>query len=184
MYLLNFGMWEMSEFWDGGSLSPEWNDNMRTPSGIQTNNILGYNLFNSYFAPVLTKPSFVTLRNIFQNNGGGVSGYFADDCITPTPTPTPSVTTTVTPSISVSPTPSSSVVSSSVWQLRRIIDPSVNCNIDTSIIYRAYNTLSAVSSEYIKDTDGFCYLVVNESPGTVNITMSAGPYIVCSSCLT
>jgi hypothetical protein len=44
--------------------------------------------------------------------------------------------------------------------------------------------LSAVSSEYIKDTDGFCYLVVNESPGTVNITMSAGPYIVCSSCLT
>ena len=68
--LLNFGMWEMSEFWDGGSLSPEWNDNMRTPSGIQTNNILGYNLFNSYFAPVLTKPSFVTLRNIFQNNGG------------------------------------------------------------------------------------------------------------------
>ena len=95
MYLLNFGMWEMSEFWDGGSLSPEWNDNMRTPSGIQTNNILGYNLFNSYFAPVLTKPSFVTLRNIFQNNGGGVSGYFADDCITPTPTP--SVTSSITP---------------------------------------------------------------------------------------
>ena len=94
MYLLNFGMWEMSEFWDGGSLSPEWNDNMRTPSGIQTNNILGYNLFNSYFAPVLTKPSFVTLRNIFQNNGGGVSGYFADDCITPTPTPTPTNTST------------------------------------------------------------------------------------------
>jgi hypothetical protein len=98
MYLLNFGMWEMSEFWDGGSLSPEWNDNMRTPSGIQTNNILGYNLFNSYFAPVLTKPSFVTLRNIFQDNGGGVSGYFADDCITPTPTITPSVTPSVTPS--------------------------------------------------------------------------------------
>ena len=105
-------------------------------------------------------------------------------CPTPTPTPTPSVTTTVTPSISVSPTPSSSVVSSSVWQLRRIIDPSVNCNIDTSIIYRANNTLGAVSSEYIKGTDGFCYLVVSESPGTVNITMSAGPYIVCSSCLT
>ena len=88
MYLLNWGMWEMSEFWAGGSLSPEWNDNMRTPSGIQINNILGYNLFNSYFAPVLTKPSFVTLRNIFQDNHGGVSGYVADDCITPTPTPT------------------------------------------------------------------------------------------------
>ena len=81
---------------------------MRTPSGIQTNNILGYNLFKSYFAPVLTKPSFVTLRNIFQDNGGGVSGYFADDCITPTPTPQPTNTSTptVTPSITVSVTPS------------------------------------------------------------------------------
>jgi hypothetical protein len=108
MYLLNWSMWEMSEFWAGGSLSPEWNDNMRTPSGIQTNNILGYNLFNSYFAPVLTKPSFVTLRNIFQDNHGGVSGYFADDCITPTPTPTqtPQVTSTPTPSVTSSVTPS------------------------------------------------------------------------------
>jgi hypothetical protein len=104
MYLLNFGMWEMSEFWEGGSLSPEWNDNMRTPSGIQTNNILGYNLFNSYFAPVLTKPSFVTLRNIFQDNHGGVSGYVADDCITPTPTPTP--TPSITPTNTITPTPS------------------------------------------------------------------------------
>jgi hypothetical protein len=77
---------------------------MRTPSGIQTNNILGYNLFNSYFAPVLTKPSFVTLRNIFQDNGGGVSGYFADDCITPTPTPTPSPTVTETPQPTATPT--------------------------------------------------------------------------------
>jgi len=100
MYLLNFGMWEMSEFWDGGSLSPEWNDSMRTPSGIQTNNISGYTLFNNYFAPVLTKPSFTTLRNIFQNNGGGSSGYVADDCVTPTPTPTSSVTPTITPSTS------------------------------------------------------------------------------------
>ena len=99
MYLLNFGMWEMSEFWDGGSLSPEWNDNMRTPSGIQTNNISGYTLFNNYFAPVLTKPSFTTLRNIFQDNGGGSSGYVADDCVTPTPTPTQSVTPTVTPTV-------------------------------------------------------------------------------------
>jgi hypothetical protein len=82
---------------------------MRTPSGIQTNNILGYNLFNSYFAPVLTKPSFVTLRNIFQDNGGGVSGYFADDCITPTPTPTVTPTNTITPTVTptntVTPTP-------------------------------------------------------------------------------
>ena len=27
-YLLTYGMWEFSEFWDGGSLSPEWNDNV------------------------------------------------------------------------------------------------------------------------------------------------------------
>ncbi len=113
MYLLNFGMWEMSEFWDGGSLSPEWNDNMRTPSGIQTNNILGYTLFNDYFTPVLTKPSFTTLRNIFQNNGGGSSGYVADDCITPTPTPTvdpvPKLDPTPIPTSTPNPTPTSTV---------------------------------------------------------------------------
>ena len=178
MYLLNWGMWEMSEFWAGGSLSPEWNDNMRTPSGIQTNNILGYNLFNSYFAPVLSKPSFVTMRNIFQDNHGGVSGYVADDCITPTP----SVTQSITPTPTITPTPSSSVSSSSVWQLRRI-DNFNDCSIDTTV-YRAINTLGAVSSNYILGTDGFCYLVVNESPGDVTVTMGAGPYIECSSCLT
>ena len=58
MYLLNWGMWEMSEFWDGESLSPEWSDDMRTVSGIQTNNPLGYALFNSYFNKVLSKPNF------------------------------------------------------------------------------------------------------------------------------
>jgi hypothetical protein len=79
-YLLNWGMWEMSTFWDGGSLAPEWNDIMRTPSGIQANNLLGYTLFNDYFAPVLSKPSFTTLRTIFQDNDGGVSGYVPKSC--------------------------------------------------------------------------------------------------------
>lgn len=78
MYLLNWGMWEMSEFWDGESLSPEWSDDMRTVSGIQTNNPLGYALFNSYFNKVLSKPNFSTLKNIFQGNDIGISGYVQD----------------------------------------------------------------------------------------------------------
>jgi len=75
MYLLNWGMWEMSVFWAGGSLAPEWNDLMRTPAGILANNPLGYALFNTYFAPVLSKPNFATLNSIFQDNDQGLSGY-------------------------------------------------------------------------------------------------------------
>ena len=107
----------------------------------------------------------------------GVSGYVADDCITPTP----SVTQSITPTPTITPTPSSSVVSSSVWQMRRISDFG-DCSIDGTV-YRANNTLGATSADYIKGTDGFCYLVINESPGTVDVTMSEGPYTECSSCL-
>jgi hypothetical protein len=79
LYLLNFGMWEYGqEFWENGSLAPEWNDNARTPSGIQQNNPLGYALFNSYIKPVLSKPSLTDLRTIFQDNDGGTSGYVSD----------------------------------------------------------------------------------------------------------
>ena len=74
-YLLTFGMWEFSEFWEGGSLSPEWNDNARTPSGILANNPLGYELYNTYFKPVISIPSKATLREIFQDNDQGDSGY-------------------------------------------------------------------------------------------------------------
>ena len=77
-YLLTYGMWEFSEFWDGGSLSPEWNDNARTPSGILANNPLGYALYNKYFAPVISKPSKEVLRTIFQDNDQGESGYIPD----------------------------------------------------------------------------------------------------------
>ena len=77
-YLLTFGMWEFSEFWEGGSISPEWNDNVRTSEGIQENNPLGFALYNKYFAPVIAKPSKVTLRTIFQDNDEGDSGYIAD----------------------------------------------------------------------------------------------------------
>ena len=75
MYLLNWGMWEMSQFWDGGSLAPEWNDNVRTVAGILSNNPLGHALFNTYFAPVLSKPNFATMQSIFQDADAGVSGY-------------------------------------------------------------------------------------------------------------
>ena len=79
LYLLNFGMWEYGqEFWENGSLAPEWDDKARTPSGVQQYNPLGYALFNNYLNPVLSKPSLSDLRTIFQDNNMGVSGYEAD----------------------------------------------------------------------------------------------------------
>ena len=77
-YLLTFGMWEYSEFWEGGSLSPEWNDNARTPEGVLANNPLGYELYNTYFKPVISIPSKATLREIFQDGDQGESGYIVD----------------------------------------------------------------------------------------------------------
>ena len=87
LYLLNFCMFDYSTLWDGNSLAPEWNDAMRTPAGIQSNNPLGYALHNSYIAPVISKPTLVTIRSIFQDgdtgNPGdaGSSGYVADAAI-------------------------------------------------------------------------------------------------------
>jgi len=77
-YLLTYGMWEFSEFWEGGSLSPEWNDNARTPEGVLANNPLGYELYNTYFKPVISKPSKDTLREIFQDGDQGESGYIVE----------------------------------------------------------------------------------------------------------
>ena len=77
MYLLNWSMWDMSEFWDGGSLSPEWSDTLKTPAGIRTNNPQGYQLFKKYFMPVLSKPSFTTLKSIFKDNDQGNENYLA-----------------------------------------------------------------------------------------------------------
>ena len=79
LYLLNFGMWEYGqEFWENGTLAPEWNDNARTPAGVQQNNPLGFALFNNYLKPVLSKPTLSDLRSVFQDNDGGVSGYVSD----------------------------------------------------------------------------------------------------------
>jgi len=81
LYLLNFCMFEYTSLWDGGSLSPEWSDSMRTAAGIQSNNPLGYALHNTYIAPVISKPSLATIRSIFQDGDtgdptvAGASGY-------------------------------------------------------------------------------------------------------------
>jgi hypothetical protein len=101
LYLLNFCMFEYSTLWEGGSLAPEWTDDMRTQAGIQTNNPLGYALHNTYIAPVISKPSLATIRTMFTNGDtgnpadGGPSGYV------PTPLPKPVIQTTVKPATSV-----------------------------------------------------------------------------------
>ena len=75
MYLLNWSMWDMSTFWDGGSLAPEWDDTLKTPAGMLANNPLGHDLFKLYFEPVLSKPDFTLLRNIWQDADAGASYY-------------------------------------------------------------------------------------------------------------
>lgn len=87
LYLLNFCMFDYSTLWDGNSLAPEWTDDMRTPAGILANNPLGYALFNTHIADVISKPSLTTIRSIFQDGDvgnpalGGASGYVADAAI-------------------------------------------------------------------------------------------------------
>ena len=87
LYLLNFCMFEYTDLWEGGSLSPEWSDDMRTQAGIQANNPLGYAFHNQYIAPVISKPSLATIRSIFQDGNtpaqdnpalAGASGYVVD----------------------------------------------------------------------------------------------------------
>jgi hypothetical protein len=87
LYLLNFCMFEYTGLWDGDSLAPEWADAVRTAAQIQTNLPLGYALFNSYIAPVISKPSLATINGIFgdgntpaQDNPAlaGASGYVVD----------------------------------------------------------------------------------------------------------
>ena len=84
LYLLNFCMFEYTGLWDGDSLAPEWADTVRTAPQIQTNLPLGYALFNTYIAPVISKPSLATINSIFgdgntpaQDNPAlaGASGY-------------------------------------------------------------------------------------------------------------
>tara|TARA_B110000240_G_C13508901_1_gene457960 strand:- start:1218 stop:4565 length:3348 start_codon:yes stop_codon:yes gene_type:complete len=78
LYLLVLGEWNyITEFVTGGSLQPEWHDNMRTPEGIAAAgaNPLGHALYTTHILPILTKPSKTNLRAIYQDNDLGVSGY-------------------------------------------------------------------------------------------------------------
>ena len=87
LYLLTFGMFEYTTLWENDSLTPEWTDDMRTPAGIQTNNALGYALFNTYMKPVFDNPSLATIRAIFQDGdngdptGAGANGYVTSTAI-------------------------------------------------------------------------------------------------------
>ena len=92
LYLLNFCMFDYSDLWDGDSLAPEWSDTVKTSAGIQANLPLGYALYNSYIAPVISKPSLATIRSIFQDGNtpaqdnpalAGASGYVVDVAATP-----------------------------------------------------------------------------------------------------
>ena len=78
LYLLTFGMWEYNEFWDGGSLAPEWSDSARTPEGVLDLNPLGYALFTKYLAPIISQPSKEILLDMFQDNDQGAHGYLSD----------------------------------------------------------------------------------------------------------
>ena len=88
LYLLNFSMFEYTDLWENGSLSPEWDDSMRTQAGILANNPLGYAFHNTYISPTISKPSLATIRSIFQDGDlgdptiAGESGYV----VTPTGT--------------------------------------------------------------------------------------------------
>jgi hypothetical protein len=78
LWLLVLGEWNyVTEFVTGGTLAPEWHDNMRTPEGIAAdgNNPLGHALYTTYIEPILTKPSTTNLRAIYKDNAEGVSGY-------------------------------------------------------------------------------------------------------------
>jgi len=73
-YLLIFAMWEyITVYISGGSLSPEWNDNSRTQAGVQTNNPLGYALYNNFISKIISKPTQATLDAMFAVSGA--SGY-------------------------------------------------------------------------------------------------------------
>jgi hypothetical protein len=64
------GMWGyFSSVIPGGSLSPEWNDNSRTSSGVQTNNSLGWDLVEQYGKKVIVRPNVNNLNGMYQASG-------------------------------------------------------------------------------------------------------------------
>ena len=74
-YLVNWSMWDMSQFWDGESLETEWSDTLKTPAGMLANNPLGHAMFKKYFEPVLSKPDFAKMQDMLQDNDAGAHYY-------------------------------------------------------------------------------------------------------------
>jgi hypothetical protein len=94
MFLLNFAMFDYTGLWDGDSLAPEWADDVRTPAQIQTTLPVSYAFFNTYIAPVISKPSLATINSIFGDGNtpaqddpslSGASGYVVDIVVGGTP---------------------------------------------------------------------------------------------------
>jgi len=84
LYLLNFCMFDYSSLWDGGSLAPEWTDDVRTPAQIESTLPLGYALFKKYIEPCIAKVSKRAIQSLFRDGDtgnpfdGGHSGYSPD----------------------------------------------------------------------------------------------------------
>jgi hypothetical protein len=154
LYLLNFSMFEYTDLWEGGSLSPEWNDSMRTQSGILANNPLGYAFHNTYISPVISKPSLTTIRSIFQDGDlgdptiAGASGYV------------------VTPLSDYSTDTEFGIVSSSFGQIINIIENGTG----------SLPTLETNTSNYIKVSDSTQFTsVLSGSLTTINkVSASVG----------
>jgi subtilisin family serine protease len=84
LYLLNFCMFDYSSLWDGGSLAPEWTDDVRTPAQIESTLPLGYALFKKYIEPCIAKVSKRAIQSLFRDGDtgnpfdAGHSGYSPD----------------------------------------------------------------------------------------------------------
>ena len=84
LYLLNFCMFDYSSLWDGGSLAPEWTDDVRTPAQIESTLPLGYELFKNYIEPCIAKVSKRAIQSLFGDGdtgnpfNAGHSGYSPD----------------------------------------------------------------------------------------------------------
>lgn len=84
LYLLNFCMFDYSSLWDGGSLAPEWTDDVRTPAQIESTLPLGYALFKKYIEPCIAKVSKKAIQSLFRDGDtgnpfdAGHSGYSPD----------------------------------------------------------------------------------------------------------
>ena len=84
LYLLNFCMFDYSSLWDGGSLAPEWTDDVRTPAQIESTLPLGYALFKKYIEPCIAKVNKRAIQSLFRDGdtgnpfNAGHSGYSPD----------------------------------------------------------------------------------------------------------